>query len=327
MIIAYDNPFIMTVNTALSGVTANNQFTLALTTGTYDYRVDWGDGNEEHFTDSTNRIHTYPSSGIYTIKIRGLFPRFYYNNGNDATKIISIDKWGDYSRRTTSQQFAFLGANNNTSLPPDDSDKFSLVGSFFEAWSNNNLTEFPFIDTSNGNSVYGAWDGNQLTEFPLINTSNVQDFRFAWRNNNLTEFPLIDTSSGQYFRSAWENNLLTEFPLIDINNGFDFAGAWAGNDLLTDFPSGFFDSWSATPIVICFFNAWVGCTSLTAQSVENILVSIDTSGVNAPAGTGTETDITIDYDVGTGSLSAATNTAITNLKAKGWTPHINGVYV
>jgi hypothetical protein len=56
--------------------------------------------------------------------------------------------------------------------------------------------------------------------------------------------------------------------------------------------------------------------------MENILVSIDTSGRNAP-GTGPRIEITSNGDTRT----SATNTAITNLKAKGWVPRIDGVDV
>ena len=64
------------------------------------------------------------------------------------------------------------------------------------------------------------------------------------------------------------------------------------------------------------------CGALTTTSVENILVSIDTSGVSAPA---TNTEITIDYNVSTGALTTPTTDAITSLKGKSWTIKINGV--
>jgi hypothetical protein len=89
---------------------------------------------------------------------------------------------------------------------------------------------------------------------------------------------------------------------------------------LTTFPANFFDSWTGTPVNNCFLNAWLGCNSLTATSVENILNSIDTSGQSAPA---SGVDITIDYDTGTGTPSVAT--AVTNLKSRGWTITLNGV--
>ena len=74
-----------------------------------------------------------------------------------------------------------------------------------------------------------------------------------------------------------------------------------------------------------------GCSSLSSTSVENILTSIDSSGVfGTYTGlvTGTalpDAGIDIDYD-GT-TLSAATNAAIDSLSGKGWEVFINGVLV
>jgi hypothetical protein len=84
-----------------------------------------------------------------------------------------------------------------------------------------------------------------------------------------------------------------------------------------------FDYWSpGTPSSSCFVNAWDGCSSLTATSVENILNSIATSGVDAPA---SGPDITIDYDDGTGPPDISS--AVTTLKAcsPAWTITLNGV--
>ena len=83
-----------------------------------------------------------------------------------------------------------------------------------------------------------------------------------------------------------------------------------------------FDSWTGIPAPTCFTNAWFQCYALTTTSVENILVSIDTSGTSAPA---TGTEITIDYNVATGALTTPTTNAITSLKGKNWTIKINGV--
>jgi hypothetical protein len=91
---------------------------------------------------------------------------------------------------------------------------------------------------------------------------------------------------------------------------------------MTDFPANMFDNWVGVPIASCFLNTWALCSALTTTSVENILVSIDTSGVSAPA---TSTEITINYNVATGALTAPTTSAITSLKGKGWTIKINGV--
>jgi len=112
--------------------------------------------------------------------------------------------------------------------------------------------------------------------------------------------------------------------------GQRFSFTWQKCTNLTTFPAGFFDSWSPTSLFNAVFQeAWGQCTSLTPQSVENILTSLDTSGVygtNTGASGGTQLAyniIDIDYDGGT--LSSATTTAITNLKAKNWAITINNV--
>ena len=181
-------------------------------------------------------------------------------------------------------------------------------------------------------SFLQAWRScTSLTSFPLIDTSSGTNFGNALRNcTSLTSFPLIDTSSGTNFSYAWRYcTSLTSFPLIDTSSGTDFAYSWFNCNSLQDFPAGFFDNWNPSSISSGVFNnTWDGCSSLTSQSVENILTSIDTSGkyatdTGASGGTALA-DPVIDIDYNGDPLSAATTTAITNLKGKGWGITING---
>jgi len=118
--------------------------------------------------------------------------------------------------------------------------------------------------------------------------------------------------------------------LINTSSGKNFTYAWYNCYSLTTFPAGFFDSWSPASLNNGVFNVtWDGCTSLTAQSVENILTSLDTSGVygtNTGLVGGTQlADNTIDIDYDGTTLSGATTTAITSLKSKNWAISINSV--
>ena len=211
---------------------------------------------------------------------------------------------------------------------------FGSVTDFRDAWRRcSTLTTFPLIDTSSADSFFRTWESCEtLTSFPLIDTSDATSFRQAWQNCfSLTSFPLIDTSSGTNFNSAWRScSSLTSFPLINTSSGTSFNGAWRSCSSLTSFPAGVFDNWSPAYVSSGVFNlAWDGCTSLTAQSVENILVSIDTSGIYG-TGTGLSggtqlADHTIDIDYDGATLSSATTTAITNLKTKDWAISINSV--
>ena len=69
---------------------------------------------------------------------------------------------------------------------------------------------------------------------------------------------------------------------------------------------------TGTLIATAFTSAWTNC-ALTTQSIENILVSLDTNGA---------TDITLGIDGGTNATkttwSAAAVTAYDNLIVKGW---------
>lgn len=161
-------------------------------------------------------------------------------------------------------------------------------------------------------------------------------FAYAWRRcTSLTSFPLINTSSGNDFKFAWlDCTSLTSFPLIDISLGRNFLLTWRNCSSLEDFPEGFFNNWNPSSITNGVFNeTWERCSSLTSESVENILVSIDNSGQHATttgASGGTalgDPEIDIDYDIATGLLTSATTTAIANLQGKGWGIRINGTLI
>jgi hypothetical protein len=90
--VSIQTEFIMLVKTDNPGTSASDQFTIPTTTGTYNYDVDWGDGNTD--TGVTGTItHTFAGgAGTYTVKISGTFPRIYFNGagGSDAQKLLEI---------------------------------------------------------------------------------------------------------------------------------------------------------------------------------------------------------------------------------------------
>lgn len=175
------------------------------------------------------------------------------------------------------------------------------------------------LGTSLAESFKGA--GNMTNFTALKATSTVTNFYFAWRYcSGLTSFPVIDTSSGTSFQTAWAGcSGLTSFPLLDFSNAegtLAFSTAWYVCPNLAHFPANMFDSTGA--ISSDAFNlAWHGC-ALTAQSIENILTSLDTNGAS---------NITLGIDGGTNAVystwSTAAQTALSNLQNKGWTVSYN----
>jgi len=208
---------------------------------------------------------------------------------------------------------------------------------FWREWSE--LTSFPLIDTSSGTNFSFAWRGcTSLTSFPLIDTSAGTNFDVAWFNcSSLTSFPLIDTSAGTIFSLAWRGcTSLTSFPLIDTSSGTDFNQTWYGCTSLTSFP--LIDTSAGTNFKL----AWRDCTSLTSfpanafdnvkggnfadafrdtaltqTSIDNILVSLVASGINA----GTRV---FDQSGGSAPSAGTGQPAIDTLRSRGWTVTVTG---
>ena len=208
---------------------------------------------------------------------------------------------------------------------------------FQDAWRSSGLTSFPALDLSNATSLRSTWrDCYDMLSFGLVQTSSVTNFSDAWLGcSSLTSFPLIDTSSGTNFYRTWyDMDSVTDFPLLNVSAGRNFSDAWRFCEELVNFPAGLFDSWNPASISSGVFHlTWDGCTSLTAQSVENILTSIDSSGKYATSdgdayvnGVNTQlADAGIDVDYDGSGLTAATTAAISSLKSKGWSIFINSV--
>ena len=213
------------------------------------------------------------------------------------------------------------------------------------------IVEFGLIDTSSVTDFSNAWrDCTSLTSFstPLPTATNgfaawlnclaltsfsselpsMTNVGYAWGGcSSLISFS-VQLPSVTDARNAWQycsalTSVSTELPLATYA-----YRAWFNCTSLTHFSVDVFSNWNPATIANNVFDdTWDGCTSLTPQSVENILVSIAASGKwattnGASGGTAlTDPEIDIDYD-GTG-LTTATNTAITTLKSRGWGIRIN----
>jgi len=116
------------------------------------------------------------------------------------------------------------------------------------------------------------------------------------------------------FNSFWRDwSEITSFPLIDTSSGTDFSYAWLGCNSLTSFPANAFDNASGGNFTGAFTN-----TALTQTSIDNILVSLVTSGI----ATGTRV-----FDQSGGSAPSSTGeAAIDTLRSRGWTVTVTGGY-
>ena len=111
---AADLNFTFSVNTATAGSTSSTQFQIPfIATGFTTVDVDWGDGNTDTITtwNQAETLHTYSTSGIYTIKIANAVNGFSFNNGGDKAKINVVSNCGQLNINTVG---TFYGCSNMT---------------------------------------------------------------------------------------------------------------------------------------------------------------------------------------------------------------------
>ena len=123
--------------------------------GTYNFTIDWGDGNSSQITDweQTNTTHTYNAEGNYTLQITGTIIGWAFNNGGDKLKILEIIQWGNLQLGNLGGYF-YGSANlviNATDIP-----NLNGITNFHNAFTGC----FSLGNTGN----FDSWDVSQITD-------------------------------------------------------------------------------------------------------------------------------------------------------------------
>jgi hypothetical protein len=91
-LLVYNKPFVMLVDTSISGETSNTQFFIAASGSGHNYDVRT---SEQELTNQTGPvILEWGSPGVYQVEISGVLPRFVYRTTADRFKILEIQQWG-----------------------------------------------------------------------------------------------------------------------------------------------------------------------------------------------------------------------------------------
>ena len=163
-------PFIFEVDTTQisMGSTAGDKFLLPLdSSGTYDFEVDWGDGNIDYINTWNDPLteHTYAVTGVnYTIQITGKLEKWSFNNSGDRSKILSVIQWGIFEPGSIAGHF--YGCNNLTLSTVTDFINLTTTNTF-----ESSFRECTSLITIN-NVEY--WD-----------TSLITDMRSTFRDSDL----------------------------------------------------------------------------------------------------------------------------------------------
>jgi len=163
---APSDDFVITVKTDNTGTSSNTEFTIPTTGAGYSYDVDCNDDGTNEATGQTgNYTCNYGATGLntgagtYTVRIKGTFPRIFFNNGGDKDKILTIEQWGTGS--WTSMAGAFYGCSN---LDVTASDTPVLSG---VTEMQNMFRIATSLSNSNNNSI-GTWDVSHVTNLNSV---------------------------------------------------------------------------------------------------------------------------------------------------------------
>ena len=193
------NPAMITTWELTVDDTAGRTITLPLRSGfTYDFEVDWGDGNSGTVTnyDDADRIHEYASTGTVTVSMTGTLEAWYFNNGGDKLKFKTVESWGDVEMTGLGLESAFYGCVNAsgfadfTAMPVT-----SLKSTFFNC--NTLVTSPSVVALSSVDSLYQTWfDCNSMTSGPdLSSMTNVTTMYRAFRDTALASVPSLPVAS------------------------------------------------------------------------------------------------------------------------------------
>lgn len=151
-----ETPFITHWKTDNPGLSDDTQITIDTSPAfTYDYRVDWGDGQfDENVTGDIT--HTYAAPGEYEISITGTFPSIQLPDTSDTSigdslKLLSVEQWGD--RSWLSMENAFINCDNLVINDPESPDLAAAKS-----------LQKMFSRADNFNSDIGDWDVSSITD-------------------------------------------------------------------------------------------------------------------------------------------------------------------
>jgi len=286
--------------------------------GAVNNDIGWGSVYADSYSGDTDILgQTIDERLIFSVKTD--------NTGTSATNQFTIPTTGTgylYDIETSDgQSITGLTSGTTITFPTAGTYDIFISGSFPQFYFNNTGDRLKLLDLKNfgiyalgSTSQSGAFYGCSnmvITAADIGHFENVTLFVNTWfLCTSLTSFPLIDTSSGTSFNGTWRNcTSLTSFPLINTSSGTNFSSTWIFCSNLVDFPANAFD----TNVASNYLNSFL-YTNLTTQSIDNILVSLDASGV---------TNGTFSQGGGSNTPSATGLSAKANLISKGWTVTTN----
>ena len=333
-------PFQFTVDTTKSGTSASDQFTLPLTTSTgLDCFVYWGDGSYDNITSHTapEVTHTYPSGGVYTVKITGDLLGWRFANGGDRLKMLDVKKWGVLNISTDA---GFYGCSNLTASATDAPliTSTSLRECFRSCtnfngdignWDVSSVTSMTslFYNADSFNQDISSWDTSNVNNMGRVfqSASSFNQDIGTWDTSSVTDMSAMFKSASSFNQdiSSWDVSSVTRMrDMFEGASSFNQdIGTWDTSSV-TNMSNMFFNadafnqdisSWDINQ-VSSFSNFMVFATGLSTTNYDLLLVGWEANLQSAyPGGSGYPYTININFGGSQYTLGGAAATARTSL--------------
>ncbi|MBV1887622.1 MAG: BspA family leucine-rich repeat surface protein [Parvibaculaceae bacterium] len=265
--------FVTTWKTDNSGGSEDNQIMINTEGSGYDYQVYWGDGlTDKNVT--TDITHTYQQTGVYTVTIRGDFPRIYFYGSNDNDKILTVEQWGD--QQWLSMESAFYGSSNLTIEAKDTPDlsQVTNMNSMFAGakafngdlsnWDVSTVTDMSrmFAGAQAFNSDLSSWDVSAVTNMSyMFSAAIVFDSDLdRWDVSAVTDM------SGMFNQVYVFNRDLSSWDVSSVTNMYGmFERAFAFNGDLSSW-----DVSAVTDMTVMFLIAISFNSDLSSWNVSSV---------------------------------------------------------
>jgi len=271
-------PFEFTVKTDNAGVSTSTQFQLPLVSSLpLNAVVDWGDSTTDTITtfNQAETLHTYASSGTYTIKITGDLSGWEFNNGGDRLKILNIASWGVLNISVAN---GFYGCGNLTATATDA----PLISSTSLAQCFRSCTNF--------NGAIGNWDVSAVTSLSESFRDCI-NFNGAIGNWDVSS---VTNMGGIFYTARAFNQDIGNWDVSSVTNMFRFfrgaqafnqdIGSWDVSNVTNfgDFMSGKTAALYSAANLDSIYNGWSSLPSLS----PNESITFGTAKYNASAQAG-----------------------------------------
>jgi surface protein len=302
------NAFITTWKTDNAGTSNSTSITIPTTGSGYNYDVDWNnDGVYDQIGITGNITHDFAIAGTYTIRIKGSFPRIYFNNVGDRWKILEVLQWGNIA--WASMESAFNGCVNlnvtSTDIPnlsgvTDMSSMFArcyvLNGPLnINSWNSASVTNMSnlFYLAQSFNQPIGNWNTASVTNmYRMLCYATVFNQSIGnWNTGAVTNME-------QLFGNAWAfNQPINNWNTASVTNMYSlFSSATAFNQ-----PIGSWNTSAVTNMSLMFveatsFNQPIGTWNTSAVTNMSYMF-YGASAFNQPIGSWNTSAVTNMYEM------------------------------